>query len=345
MRPLGTVFDIEVEITTSRDSYTLGESFTATLHLVNNGSKDVWMNPIYDLPFLGNSVNNPEPNTGVTLLDWVQGAMIHVPPKSKIKLFERDFESQYSGEFIISCFGVEKTVFILDSESKGETVIAMMNKYSFKKTDEATLFITNVGLNRITLGDKYEIQKRDDDTWVEVPPSDYRDIWLSYLAILDSGDTFRQAVTIDSLEIGQYRVSKTVEDRVTQESITCIAEFEILEFLEKEYAWIKVFILTREPSPNLDIVELSSEDENVPRSLFEAIDKVLPDDESVVEGLPIDSAWGVHLYGISVAEADSIIHYFGDEIVEGRNTYEFYVSFVDYVFSIYIQFSRPFPTS
>ena len=41
MRPLGTVFDVEVEITTSRDSYTLGESFTATLHLVNNGSKEV----------------------------------------------------------------------------------------------------------------------------------------------------------------------------------------------------------------------------------------------------------------------------------------------------------------
>jgi hypothetical protein len=227
MRPLGTVFDIEVEITTSRDNYTLGESFTATLHLVNNGSKDVRMNPIYELPFRGSSVNDPEPNTGVIHLDWIQGAKIHVPPKSKFKLFERDFESQYSGEFIISCFGVKKTVQILDSESEGETVNAIMNKRSFKKTDEATLFITNVGLNRITLGDKYEIQKRDGDTWVEVPPSDYSDIWLSYLAILDSGDTFRQAVTIDSLEIGQYRVSKTVEDSVTQESITLFNEFEI----------------------------------------------------------------------------------------------------------------------
>ena len=116
MRPLGTVFDIEVEITTSRDSYTLGESFTATLHLVNNGSKDVWMNPIYELQFLGNSVNDPEPTTGIIDLDWIQGAKIHVPPKSKFKLFELDFKPQYSGAFLISCFGVKKTVQILEPE-------------------------------------------------------------------------------------------------------------------------------------------------------------------------------------------------------------------------------------
>jgi hypothetical protein len=47
----------------------------------------------------------------------------------------------------------------------------MMNKYSFKKTDDATLIITNVGLNTITVGDKYEIQKKEGDSWVEVPPS------------------------------------------------------------------------------------------------------------------------------------------------------------------------------
>ena len=112
-----------------------------------------------------------------------------------------------------------------------------------------------------------------------------------------------------------------------------------------ESAWIKALRLTVEPSPNLDIVKLSSEDEDVPRSIYTAIDKVLPDDESVAEGVPQDFAGVVHLYGISVAEAYSIIHYFGEEIVEGRDTYEFYVSFVDYNFSIFIQFSRPFPTS
>jgi len=229
MRPLGTVFDVEVEITTSRDSYTLGESFTATLHLVNNGSKDVWLNPIIEVPFIGNSVNDPEQMTGAFHLDWPQGHMIHVPPKSKFKLVEFDFKPKYSGEFLISCFGVKKTVLIFDPPSEGETVNAMMNKHSFKNTDEATLFITNVGLNRITLGDKYEIQKKDGDLWVEVPASlHHPNIWLMYLALLDSGNVFRQEVTIDTLEIGQYRISKTVEDSVTQESYTLIIEFEIL---------------------------------------------------------------------------------------------------------------------
>jgi len=229
MRPLGTVFDVEVEITTSRESYTLGESFTATLHLVNNGSKDVWMNPIIEVPFIGNSVNDPEQMTGAFHLDWPQGHMIHVPPKSKFKLVEFDFKPKYSGEFLISCFGVKKTVLIFDPPSEGETVNAMMNKHSFKSTDEATLFITNVGLNRITLGDMYEIQKKDGGFWVVVPPSlHHNDIWEMYLALLDSGNVFRQEVTIDKLEPGLYKIRKEVFDEVPRELSTLIVEFEIL---------------------------------------------------------------------------------------------------------------------
>lgn len=114
VRTISTVNDVEVEIGTSRDNYTLGESFTATVYFVNNGPKDVWMNPIYELSFLGNSLNDSKPNSGSILLDWVQGAMIHIPAKSKIKLFERDFEPQYSGEFLITCLGAKKTVLILE---------------------------------------------------------------------------------------------------------------------------------------------------------------------------------------------------------------------------------------
>jgi len=40
-----------------------------------------------------------------------------------------------------------------------------------------------------------------------------------------------------------------------------------------------------------------------------------------------------------IDEAESIIRYFGVDIEEGRNAYEFYVSFLDYVISILIQFS------
>jgi hypothetical protein len=180
MRPLGTVFDIEIEITTSRDSYTLGESFTATLHFVNNGSKDVWMNPISELPFLGNSVNDPEPTTGAIHLDWIQGAKIHVPPKSKTQLFVLDFKPQYSGEFIISCFGVKKSVLILDPPSEGELVSVMMNKHSFMNTDKATLFITNYGIHNLEWGSRYLIEKEVDQNWIEVSfPSSW--VWTPHI--------------------------------------------------------------------------------------------------------------------------------------------------------------------
>jgi len=51
-----------------------------------------------------------------------------------------------------------------------------------------------------------------------------------------------------------------------------------------ENAWITAMVLTVELSPNLDVVELSSEDEDIPRSLFKAIDKAILDAESLNEG-------------------------------------------------------------
>ena len=88
-RTIVTVNDVEVEIVTSRDYYTLGENFTATLYFENNGTRDVWMKPMDELPFLGRSINDPEPDTGVTLLDWPHGHMIRIPAKTKITVFVR----------------------------------------------------------------------------------------------------------------------------------------------------------------------------------------------------------------------------------------------------------------
>ena len=106
-----------------------------------------------------------------------------------------------------------------------------------------------------------------------------------------------------------------------------------------ENSWVTATVLNFEPSPTLKIVELSSEDEDIPRSLFRAIDKALLDYESEQEGglsrVPGES----RMFVMPIDEAESIIHYFGEEIEEGRNAYEFYVSFLDYVFSILIQFS------
>ncbi len=345
-----TIDDLEVEIDTSRDNYTISEGFTATIYLVNSRSRDVWMNPIGELQILGRSVNDPEPNTGYKVLGFPHAQLIHIPPKSKLKLFERGFVSQYSGDFVISCFGAEKTVLILDSVFEGDPIQAKMNKYSFKNSEKASLKITNNTPDTITLGDRYEIQKKEGDSWVEVPPSLFHpEIWDLIAYIVDSGASLSQQISIEMLEAGQYRISKDVHSDVPREYLfTIIVEFEIQEFLEKEYAWVTATILTVEPSPTLNILELSSEDSDIPRSLFEAIDKALPEDETMKEGEQIrDVPTGriERIYPTSIAEATSLIHYFGDEIEEDRLYYEFYVSYIDYMFSILIQFHLPDTTS
>ena len=107
-------------------------------------------------------------------------------------------------------------------------------------------------------------------------------------------------------------------------------------------AWIKALRLTMEPSPLLNIVELSSEDEDVPRILFKAIGLALPDDESALEGGPpikdLDVPHAQEKFSISIIEAESIILHLGGEIEEDRRYYDLLVEYVGYTFSIHIQF-------
>lgn len=236
-RTIGTVFDVEVEITTSRDNYTIGEGFTATVYFVNSGSKDVWMNPIGEVAFLGRSVNDPEPNAGYIVLDWPHAQLIHIPPKSKISFFERGFVSQYSGDFLITCFGAEKTVLILDSEFKGDPIQAKMNKHSYNNSEKASLKITNNTPDTITLGEYYEMQKKKGDSWIKVPEALYHpNIWLLYADIVDSGESLSQQISIEMLEAGQYRISKEVHSDTPREHIdTLIVEFEIQGLVNAKY--------------------------------------------------------------------------------------------------------------
>jgi len=107
-------------------------------------------------------------------------------------------------------------------------------------------------------------------------------------------------------------------------------------------AWIKALMLTVEPSPLLNIVELSSEDEDVPRSLFRAISEALPDDIPVREGGPpirdLDVPRAQERFSISIVEAELIILHLGGEIEEDRRYYDLLAKYVGYTFSIHIQF-------
>ncbi len=332
-----TVDEVEVEIDTTRDYYYLGDSFTANVYFVNNRSKDVWMEPVSSFSFSGVSENDPASGHVVDVTDNPEGRL-HIPAQTKVLLIDQLFMPNELGEFTITCLGARKKVLIIESQSENEKVNAMMNKHSFKKTDEATLFITNVGTHDINFGFPYGITKKGvNGSWVAA--SSALRGWSDLLIELKSGEIFRQEVTINTLETGQYRVRKTVEDSVTQESITLIVEFEIQESREKEYAWVTATVLTVDPSPTLNIIELSSEDSDIPHSLFEAIDKALLDAESVHEKEPSIYPHESKRFAMLIDEAEAIIRYFEVDIEEGRNAYEFYVSFLDYVISILIQFS------
>jgi len=220
-----TIDDLEVEIDTSRDYYYLGDSFTANVYLVNNGSKDVWMESVSSFSFSGVSENDPEPAIGIVDISWVD--KFHIPVNSKAQLLQQDFKPKFLGEFTITCLGARKSVLIIDPPSEGETVSVMMNKHSFMNTDKATLYFANVGPNLILWGRSYTIEREVDQDWIEVSPLPPNSAWTTELILLPPSHTSSQKINIDTFESGLYRVSKTFEDSVTEESITLIVEFEI----------------------------------------------------------------------------------------------------------------------
>ena len=241
---IGTINDIEVEIYTSQDTYVLGEKFNATVYLENNDSEDIWIESISSFEITAVSLNDPNPLRHIVDGEPAEkGSLMHIPANSSVKFMDIQCNPQYPGEFRIICIGGKKTVLIIEPESENETVHAMMNKYSFKQTDDAILFITNVGLNTITVGDKYEIQKKEGDSWIVIPSILYHpNIWLMYAGILDPGNFVPQEVTIDMLETGQYRILKEVHSDTPREHVaTLIVDFEIQGFVDEKYniSWME----------------------------------------------------------------------------------------------------------
>ncbi len=220
-----TIDDVEVEIDTSRNHYYLGDNFTANVYLVNTRSRDVWMEAIQGVMFSG--LSQFDPILPIAVLIEMDGRLL-IPANSKVFLIDRLFTPRRAGEFQIQCSGRRKKVVIFESKSENETVKANMNTPLFITEMEATLFIANVGPNLITWVSVYTIEREVDQDWIEVSPFPPMSAWTAELRLLPPNHTSSQKIKIDTLESGLYRVSKTVEDSVTQESITLIVEFEIL---------------------------------------------------------------------------------------------------------------------
>ena len=142
-----TIDDLEVEIVTSRDYYTLGESFTANVYLVNTRSWDVWVEPIIGISFTGSckySLAGTKPHVFINVTD----SRLLIPAKTKRLLIDRLFAPTIAGEFEITCSGVRKTVLILDPPSEGETVNARARDFDSIES-RAEYFVKNLNLSDV----------------------------------------------------------------------------------------------------------------------------------------------------------------------------------------------------
>lgn len=108
--PTVTVGELRVEIVTDKEEYFLGESFNATLYIVNDRSTPVKLKPITEYYFSGNSKADPNKIVGLVHVTPVKGEMIHIPANSRIRFDQVVFKPEYPGEFVINGLGASLTV-------------------------------------------------------------------------------------------------------------------------------------------------------------------------------------------------------------------------------------------
>jgi hypothetical protein len=115
-RHIGNLKDIDVEIYTPRQNYTLGENFTAIVYFVNNESEEVWVEAVSQYTIHSYSLDHPGEGLSADVHVTIdrENPWIHVPANSRIKFDYMHCKPQYRGEFRISCLGAEKTVLILE---------------------------------------------------------------------------------------------------------------------------------------------------------------------------------------------------------------------------------------
>ena len=102
-----------------------------------------------------------------------------------------------------------------------------LNKYVFDSQDTAKLIIRNKDSREITFGVDHVIQELVDGEWVKVSLYPSPSASAAVLLLLYAGRTTTQAIKIDTLEPGHYRMRKTINHERTQTELTFILEFDI----------------------------------------------------------------------------------------------------------------------
>jgi hypothetical protein len=226
-------------VDTDSTVYLIGDTVSTTLYLVNDLPHPVRF-PTFDRVAV-TTFSNGELNDNAfdAVIDRSTGTSLVLKECSSKQIWPEklSFHPNETGSFVISVdlyrdkelsgqgTGV---VTILSHVSAGFLDVSVkLNRVSFDRTASVSLVFTNNAAYEITYGSYYLIERKEADVWVEVSPFPPNAAWTSALWILNPGKTNRQSIKIDTLEPGQYRISKTLNLDDSDRSMKYTLEFEI----------------------------------------------------------------------------------------------------------------------
>ncbi len=301
--------DMQIQIATSRDNYTLGDRFTATVYVVNNRSEEVRMTPIYSASLIG-GVNRSDGIGHLSSWTYPADAVTTIPPNSKMKIIESMFSPNQSGPFRIACLGIEKTVQILEPLKLGQGIGPLFEDYRIPEVALSHGFEGYINVSyvsemppRIIVSPgkviHYTIRleliphvPEFTETDVLLDPENASNFRVDYVTlknyiryspngtILLRVDEPRNVTMILSVPDGLTGMSVLPRFMLgvgifADVPVASPGSVGLNRIPRDEYAWITAFVINVELSSEHEKMEISSDDINVPSSLYEALDKAL----------------------------------------------------------------------
>jgi hypothetical protein len=201
--------DLNVEITTSKKVYHVGDVINATFSYVNptNQTITLFSTPTiihYSGHYLGDEV---------TIEATVQFsrnnsnfAGIKILPGHVYDVWTTTFYASKVGSFEIRCNDLIETVQVFPENAKNPILRVSPANVTTEDTVQITTF--NPGPSTIRFGDQYTVEKMLHGSWIEVPVQ-----YASLLMVWDElpGHSLSESVNVTGLDSGTYRMSKEID--------------------------------------------------------------------------------------------------------------------------------------
>ena len=116
-----------------------------------------------------------------------------------------------------------------DLQRQEYDVRVFLDKDEYHTGEEAILKTTNRGRREIRFDAYYRIMKKINDTWVDVLVLGPNEAWTAAQLILPPGRSFKQAIDLSSLEVGDHVLLKKIDFYDSGEEKTFAVRFVIIE--------------------------------------------------------------------------------------------------------------------